>query len=65
MSDKVTHMCATSLPYTHGNLSVVVPMDDFKLILRQMWKSRGTEPKMGELYEKYLKLTTFKDDENI
>ena len=58
-------MCATSLPYTHGNLSVVVPMDDFKLILRQMWKSRGTEPKMGELYEKYLELTTFKDDENI
>ena len=65
MNDKVTHMCATSLPYTHGNLSVVVPMDDFKLILTQMWKSRGTEPKMGELYEKYLELTTFKDDENI
>jgi hypothetical protein len=65
MNDKVTHMCATSLPYTHGNLSVVVPMDDFKLILRQMWKSRATEPKMGELYEKYLELTTFKDDENI
>ena len=52
-------------PHTHGSLSVVVPMDDMKLILRQMWKSRGTEPKMGELYEKYLKLTTFKDDENI
>ena len=65
MTDKVPHMCATSLPYTHGNLSVVVPMDDFKLILRQMWKSRATEPKMGELYEKYLELTTFKDDENI
>ena len=40
-------------PYTHGNLSVVVPMDDMKLILRQMWKSRSTEPKMGELYRKY------------
>ena len=39
--------------HTHGNLSVVVPMDDMKLILHQMWKSRGTEPKMGELYEKY------------
>ena len=52
-------------PYTHGNLSVVVPMDDFKLILTQMWKSRQTEPKMGELYEKYLELTTFKNDENI
>tara|TARA_B100000427_G_C15272905_1_gene491878 strand:- start:89 stop:274 length:186 start_codon:yes stop_codon:yes gene_type:complete len=46
-------------PYTHGSLSVVVPMDDFELILRQMWKSRSTEPKMGELYEKYKKLTTF------
>tara|TARA_B100000579_G_scaffold82805_1_gene64550 strand:- start:107 stop:262 length:156 start_codon:yes stop_codon:yes gene_type:complete len=48
-------------PYTHGNLSVVVPMDDMKLILYQMWKSRGTEPKIGELYEKYKKLTTFEE----
>ena len=48
-------------PYTHGNLSVVIPMDDMKLILRQMWKSRATEPKMGELYEKYTKLTTFEE----
>ncbi len=48
-------------PYTHGNLSVVVPMDDMKLILQQMWKSRGTEKKMGELYEKYTKLTTFEE----
>ena len=47
--------------YTHGNLSVVVPMDDMKLILQQMWKSRGTEEKMGELYEKYTKLTTFEE----
>ena len=46
-------------PYTNGSLSVVVPMDDFKIFLRQMWKSRGTEPKVGELYEKYTKLTTF------
>ena len=46
-------------PYTHDNLSVVIPMDDMKLILQQMWKSRDTEPKMGELYEKYKKLTTF------
>ena len=46
-------------PYTHGNLSVVVPMDDMKLILQQMWKSRGTEEKMGELYKKYRDLTTF------
>ncbi len=49
-------------PSMNGSLSVVVPMDDFKLILRQMWKSRGTEPKMGELYEKYLKLTTFEQN---
>ena len=48
-------------PYTNGSLSVVVPMDDFKLMLRQMWKSRQTEPKMGELYEKYKTLTTFEE----
>ena len=46
-------------PYTHGNLSVVVPMDDMKLILQQMWKSRGTEEKMGELYKKYRDLVDF------
>ena len=48
-------------PSVNGSLSVVVPMDDFKLILRQMWKSRQTEPKMGELYEKYTDLTTFEE----
>ena len=48
-------------PYTNGNLSVVVPMDDFEIFLQQMWKSRGTEPKIGELYEKYKKLTTFEE----
>ena len=48
-------------PHMNGSLSVVVPMDDMELILRQMWKSRQTEPKMGELYEKYLKLTTFEE----
>ena len=48
-------------PHMNGSLSVVVPMDDFKLILRQMWKSRSTEPKMGELYEKYTNLTTFEE----
>ena len=47
--------------YTHGNLSVVVPMDDMKLILRQMWKSRATEPKMGELYKKYHDLVELAD----
>ena len=40
-------------PYTNGSLSVVVPMEDMTVILTQLWKSRGTEPKIGELYEKY------------
>lgn len=40
-------------PRTHGNLSVVVPMEDMVIILTQLWKSRATEPKIGELYEKY------------
>ncbi len=48
-----------SEPKMNGSLSVVVPMDDFKLILTQMWKSRQTEPKMGELYKKYKDLTSF------
>ena len=48
-------------PRMNGSLSVVIPMDDFKHILRQMWKSRGTEPKMGELYKKYTELTTFEE----
>ena len=52
-------MTLPEAPYTNGSLSVVVPMDDMELILRQMWKSRKMEPKMGELYEKYLKLKTF------
>ena len=47
--------------HTHGNLSVVVPMDDMKLILQQIWKSRKMEPIMNELYEKYTKLTTFEE----
>ena len=36
-----------------GSLSVVVPMEDMTAILTQLWKSRQTEPKVGELYEKY------------
>ena len=40
-----------------GSLSVVVPMEDMEFILTQMWKSRQTEPKMGELYKKYKPLT--------
>ena len=48
-------------PYTHGNLSVVVPMDDMVQILTQLWKSRSTEPKIGELYEKYKALIPAKE----
>ena len=43
-------------PSVNGSLSVVVPMDDMTQILTQLWKSRQTEPKIGELYEKYKKL---------
>ena len=46
----------TQEPKLNGSLSVVVPMDDMKLILQQMWKSRGTEKRMGELWEKYSEL---------
>ena len=47
---------------THGSLSVVVPMEDMKDIIRQLWKSRSTEKRCGELYNKYKELTTFDDD---
>ena len=36
-----------------GSLSIVVPMEDMTVILTQVWKSRQTEPWVGELYEKY------------
>ena len=36
-----------------GSLSIRVPMEDMTYILTQLWKSRQTEPKIGELYEKY------------
>ena len=39
-----------------GSLSIRVPMEDMTVILTQLWKSRGTEPKIGELYEKYKSL---------
>ena len=41
------------MPPDPGSLSVVVLMEDMEDILVQMWKSRGTEPRMGELYKKY------------
>tara|TARA_Y100001970_G_scaffold53907_1_gene68314 strand:- start:1481 stop:1681 length:201 start_codon:yes stop_codon:yes gene_type:complete len=47
---------------THGSLSVVVPMEDMKDIINQLWKSRNTEKRCGELYNKYKELTTFDDD---
>ena len=40
-------------PIVNGSLSIVVPMEDMTQILTQLWKSRGTEPKIGQLYEKY------------
>ena len=40
-------------PYANGSLSMVVPMEDMTVILTQLWKSRATEPMIGELYEKY------------
>ena len=39
-----------------GTLSIRVPMEDMTVILTQLWKSRHTEPKIGELYEKYKSL---------
>ena len=36
-----------------GSLSIRVPMEDMTAILTQLWKSRQTESKVGELYEKY------------
>ena len=36
-----------------GSLSIRVPMEDMTVILTQLWKSRGTDPKIDELYEKY------------
>jgi hypothetical protein len=47
---------------THGSLSVVVPMEDMKDIIQQLWKSRSTEKRCGELYNKYKELTTFDND---
>ena len=33
--------------------SIVVSLEDMTVILMQLWKSRNTERKCGELYEKY------------
>tara|TARA_R100000008_G_C3496155_1_gene121230 strand:- start:207 stop:362 length:156 start_codon:yes stop_codon:yes gene_type:complete len=41
------------LPDDDAPLSIRVPMEDMTAILTQLWKSRHTESKVGELYEKY------------
>ena len=52
------------MPEGGGSLSVVVLMEDMEDILVQMWKSRGTEPRMGELYKKYKPLVPpFEEDD--
>ena len=40
---------------------VQVPIEDMKIILRQLWKSRATEPDVGEIYEKYKDLDNFQE----
>ena len=35
---------------------VKVPIDEMKIILRQLWKSRTTEPDVRKIYEKYKNL---------
>ena len=40
-------------PSVNGSLSITVPMEDMSQILVQLWKSRQTVPKIGDLYEKY------------
>ena len=61
ISIKDINFCATSVPYRVGDLSVVVRLEDFKIIMQQMWKSRNSEPKIGELYEKYKGVTYLED----
>ncbi len=40
---------------------VQVPIEDMKIILRQLWKSRSTEPDVGKIYEKYKDLDDFQE----
>jgi|TARA_B000000609_G_C24112208_1_gene314646 hypothetical protein len=40
---------------------VQVPIEDMKIILRQLWKSRSTEPDVGKIYEKYKDLDNFQE----
>ena len=40
---------------------VQVPIEDMKIILRQLWKYRSTEPDVGKIYEKYKDLDNFQE----
>lgn len=33
--------------------TIEVPIDEFKIIMCQLWKSRMTEPQVGKIFEKY------------
>ena len=41
------------LPDDAAPVCIRVPLEDMTAILTQLWKSRQTEPHIGELYEKY------------
>ena len=41
------------LPDDDAPVCIRVPLEDMTTILTQLWKSRHTESKVGELYEKY------------
>ena len=41
------------LPNDDAPISIRVPMDDMTVMLMQLWKSRKTDSKCNELYEKY------------
>ena len=41
------------LPDDEAPVTIMVPLDDMTQILTQLWKSRHTESKVGELYDKY------------
>ena len=49
----------SKIPYDKS--VVQVPIEDMKIILRQLWKSRSTEPDVGKIYEKYKDLDNFQE----
>ena len=48
-------------PIQEGNISMVVPMEDFEYILTQLWKCRKSEKRCEELYEKYKRCMPIKE----